>query len=630
MRKRALAAAVLAGMATQASAFHIDTSEDWEVRWDNTFKYNLQQRVQSQDSDVIENANSAAESSYSFDKGDITSNRLDLLSELDVIWKDTIGFRISGAAWYDHAYSDDMNQAGDVSIYAYGTALTSTPGELNDEVKKRHYKGGELLDAFVFWNWEAGDVVGNIRAGRHVIYWGQSLLPTAAVNTAGNAMNPLDFAKGLSVPGSEAKELFRPTNKISTMVQLTDNLTLSAFYGMETEANLYPRANSYMSPSSAINDGTEVIWPVAGAGLTLLNDDIDDDGGEWGVNLSYYFEDLGLEASAYFVNYTDRTTNGLTAVLTGAGVAAAAPLLSVNPADAPVLGYLQGVANGEAVVAPTLPDLSDASPIPLDLELAGGFPAALHAGYAKWVYKNDIELYGISFAKQVGDVSVGVDLAYHKDRPLRVESGYALLGRSVVGAATAAGALAAGAPAASVPNYTWDMADFNAIDPDSNYPHVTGDTWTVVVNALGLLSDNGLWEGGSYIVEATFTMVDDINDDNPIALLDTDLDNSGKQNVAEGRVTSHIAAVFRPTWYQVMPGVDLTVPVSVSYQIDGDAPTGSSGDEEFGSASIGLDFSVNQKWSASLKYNNYFGPVANTVSQLKDRDNISFTVKRTF
>lgn len=621
MRKRALAAAVLAGMATQASAFQVDTgNSDLEVRWDNTLKYNLVTRVEGQDSDVNERAGAAfhtrSNPSDSFDKGDIVSNRFDLLSELDVVWKDTVGFRISAAGWYDHAYHNgtDHDENG-VQQNFWDTALTTVPGELNDKAERFHYQGGEILDAFVFWNWELGDVAGNVRAGKHVIYWGQSLLATAALNTAGASMNPVDFNKGLSVPGSEAKELFRPTEKVSTVIQLSDQLTFSAFYSFGSEPYRLPQASTYLSPSSLLNDATEVAWLAPGLGLQLLNNEIEDDGGEWGVNFSYYFEDSGMEVSAYYINYTDKTVNGLTAALTGTGTLAlsgstalAGAQAGLNGVDPAVIAAATGAYGGPA-------DLGTYAFISGDLMPLADGSNAIRAGYAKWIYKEDIDLFGLSFSKQVGDVSVGLDITHHRDKPLRLE-GSGVFARSI-------NELLAGG--------SYSIPEFNNAGTDpSDYPHVTGDTWAVAINALGLLTDNGIWEGGSYIVEATFTMIEEIHDDQPGYLLVVDENGSGLQSLHENRVTSHIAAVFRPTWYQVMPGVDLTVPMSISYQIDGDGPAASHGDNEFGSASVGLDFSVNQKWSASLRYNSFFGPVNNTVSQLKDRDNVSLSFKRTF
>ena len=40
MKKKLLAMSVLAAIGTQANAFQFDTGDDWQIRWDNTFKVN--------------------------------------------------------------------------------------------------------------------------------------------------------------------------------------------------------------------------------------------------------------------------------------------------------------------------------------------------------------------------------------------------------------------------------------------------------------------------------------------------------------------------------------------------------------------------------------------------------------
>ena len=102
--------------------------------------------------------------------------------------------------------------------------------------------------------------------------------------------------------------------------------------------------------------------------------------------------------------------------------------------------------------------------------------------------------------------------------------------------------------------------------------------------------------------------------------------------VKEDRIVSHIFAVFRPTWYQVWPGTDMTVFGAVGYTIDGEkAPISFGGDEEGGSGSFGVEFLINQKWTATGRYNVFFGPsTAGIGGLLKDRDNVSLTLKRTF
>ena len=55
------------------------------------------------------------------------------------------------------------------------------------------------------------------------------------------------------------------------------------------------------------------------------------------------------------------------------------------------------------------------------------------------------------------------------------------------------------------------------------------------------------------------------------------------------------------------------------------------GDEERGSGSIGVEMVKDGVWIVDARYNAYFGPVnAGIGGLLKDRDNVSLTVKRTF
>ncbi len=627
MKKRALAAAILAAVAGHSHAFKIDAGSDWSVRWDNSFKYNLMMRQSGQDKDVYESGGGTqpitGTPDLSFDKGEIVSNRVDWLSELDVVWDDTFGFRVSAAAWYDHAYSNTMNQptSGPYDVTLGWSNPSAAVGELSDTAEKYHYKGGELLDAFVFWNWEAGDVTGNLRAGRHSIYWGQSLLLTGAVNSAGGAMNAINLSKAITVPGTEAKELFMPTNKISTVMQLTDNLTVSAYYSLEWANYRLPEGTTYFSMADTLTEDTEAYHLRPGLALETLNDEHPDEG-EWGVNFSYYFEDLGLEASLYYLNFHSKTQDGLVGVADSRALG-----LSPNPILA--LAALDGVNTTPTAAA----------------------PATAYIGNAKWLYKEDNDLFGLSLSKRIGDISFGLDLSYRKDVPLRQEYTLALAGRTPAGGSlgfaypntditvSAMSEALSGGALAGMTGVSWSTVlgspafglgpsfDFAAAD-EGNYTAPTGDTLHLVINAMGTFGSNGFWDGGSYIVEASFSMLEDINSEYSEFLAQG---IGSELTVNKGRVASHVAAVFRPTWYQVFPGTDMTVPMTLSYGIDGHSPITSGGDEEIGSFSIGAEFDIKQKWSLRLMYNAFFGPKPNGVSgNLKDRDNIALTIKRTF
>lgn len=125
MKKKLLAMSVLAAISTQANAFQFDTSDDWEIRWDNTVKANIMSRVSRQDKDVYTPRRGAAffladDATLSVDRsnGGIVSTRLDVLSEFDLIWRDDFGFRISGSAWYDYAYKDSDHPSDRIYTWA--------------------------------------------------------------------------------------------------------------------------------------------------------------------------------------------------------------------------------------------------------------------------------------------------------------------------------------------------------------------------------------------------------------------------------------------------------------------------------------------------------------------------------
>jgi hypothetical protein len=558
MKHRLTAFAIASLAATSAQAFQFETSPDWEIRWDNTFKLNVMARVAEQDDDVITPQAGAGwfladDSDLSVDRSGLglVSTRFDVLSELDVIWRENFGFRVSGSGWYDPQYDDDNNDHPGNRRLTW--ASPSTPvGEYNHEAEDMHYAGGELLDAFAFGNFDIGDTTLGVRVGRHTIYWGQALLTNGAVHGIGGAMAPVDFNKALAVPGSEAKELFMPTGKVSSVWQFTDNLTLNAYYSWEHMAYRLPEDGTYWSPAEGLTENSEFFTLAPGDPIRagLKHRGFSEDTGDYGVNLQYYIDALGVDVSFVYINHTDKNIHGLVGV--------------IGSPNTPGPDLEAGVA---------------------------------YLGEAKWVFKNDIELYGIALAKEWAGISFGADIVYRKDTGLAPEFRASL--------------------AQSAAN-----VDFRGADSD-DYPGPAGDSWHVNLNALHFLNgDWGLWQGGTAIVEATFSRLDECNDNCQL------LDN----RVSEDRVVSQIAAVFRPTWYQVRPGWDLTLPMSVNYTIDGEkSPLSFGGDEEGGTASFGAEVLIDQVWNVRASYNIRFGPVlAGTGGLLKDRDNISLTIKRTW
>ncbi|HEX5313983.1 MAG TPA: DUF1302 family protein, partial [Gammaproteobacteria bacterium] len=219
-RRRTLALAIGSVLATAgtAQAFDIDTGNpDLVMRWDNTVRYNLGWRAQSQDPKILGNPN-YDDGDRNFSNGSIVTNRVDVLSAFDLIYQRKFGFRASAAAWADAAYSglDNKNNA------TANTLVNGLPvaGALSPYTE-RYAKGpsGEWLDAFAFANFDVGEVPVSIKAGQHTVYWGDSLLLGGAVHGVSYGQNPLDIWKGFATPGAEAQELFRPRGGITMQAQ---------------------------------------------------------------------------------------------------------------------------------------------------------------------------------------------------------------------------------------------------------------------------------------------------------------------------------------------------------------------------------------------------------------------------
>ena len=88
LRLTAVCAAMSAAFALPGAVgeFEINTgNEDIQMRWDNTFRLNIVERVEAQDEAILENPN-ADDGDRNFDNGPVFT-RLDLLTEFDVICK---------------------------------------------------------------------------------------------------------------------------------------------------------------------------------------------------------------------------------------------------------------------------------------------------------------------------------------------------------------------------------------------------------------------------------------------------------------------------------------------------------------------------------------------------------------
>jgi hypothetical protein len=85
--------------------------------------------------------------------------------------------------------------------------------------------------------------------------------------------------------------------------------------------------------------------------------------------------------------------------------------------------------------------------------------------------------------------------------------------------------------------------------------------------------------------------------------------NSSYQGVDKVDTNAYsISTNFTPTWFQVFPGVDLSMPMSYNVGLKGNSAVQLGGSEDAGSYAIGVAADVYQKYKFDLKYVDSFGP----------------------
>lgn len=570
-----------------ALAFEIPTeSRDLQVRWDNTFRYTYNNRVQDQDKKIIANPNSD-DGDRNFDTGTV-SNRLDVLSEFDVIYKRKHGFRVSAAGWYDNAYEDFDNNSLATSNHLDSNLQPSLG--IDDDIDDR-YRGpdGEILDAFVFTRFSVGGMPVNIKLGRHTKYWGESLLLGGAINGVSYGQSPIDVAKGLGIPGVEVKELFRPLNALTVNVQPHRTFSIEAQYYLEWEQNLLPQAGTYLGFADALQEDGESVIVGPGQRLTRASKIDPDDDGDWGISARWSPDVLDGTVGFYYRNFSD--TLPQTHVRPGA--------IPMDAATCTALGFAP-LPGGVCYINPA------AATVP---ELMSG-----KVGDYKNAYADDIDLYGISLTKNIMGISVGAEFSYRENMPLISE------------------------PVNVLPfPLSMTPGTVSAYPSSGDTGGARGNTMHAVLNFIGIIGPTPMFDKADYLVEFAWNRWDKVTDNKEVFK-----GRSGYNDIDKvDRNSYEVAVNFTPTWFQVFPSVDIKLPLTFSRGLSGNSAVIMGASEDAGNYSVGVGAELYSNYFIDLKYIDFFGDYSKNpdrsmktfngpMAALSDRDMISLTLKTTF
>ena len=557
--------ALVAANGARADSFDIG-DPNWAVRWDNTFKYSNAFRVAPQDGTVAaiqEPSNSnTVQGDRNFKQG-LISNRVDLLSELDAIYKEDQGFRLSAAAWYDSVYNQKTDNT---DIQATNNAREGA-NQLPGMTQVLHGRDAEILDALVFKKFQFGEQSLSVRAGRFSQLYGETLFMGA--NGIAAAQGPVDVIKALSVPNSQFKEIMLPVGQVAVNYQPGNGLTFGVYYQFQYRPDRLPGNGSYFSDASIFGEGLETIFPPfnlpgnpIGQNVYLhhTKDMRPNEQGQAGGQIRWKASE-NWEFGLYAANYHEKDPAADYVIPT-----AGAPALRIFPDGA----------------------------------------SGLDVGYYQQVFNKNVQTYGASFATAIGDTNVSGEISGRHNQSLVTNDGAVLV---LTGPAAAS-------------------------DNSSNTAYLRGDTLHANVSAISLLTENAIWDGAAVVAElgANHLMA---------------IDNKGGGrflNPTSTHTAAAARAVLEPSFFQVIPNLDITTPIGFGAGLYGRSALGSHiGNFNPASVydlSIGVKGSYKSVWKVSLTYTNYFGAkgqpttgVARDLSyaqDLYDRDFVAFSVSRTF
>lgn len=575
----------------------IDTGNpDVVLRWDNTLRYNLGERVQGQSAAILGNPN-FDDGDRNFNNHSLIANRLDLLSEMDLVVDKKYGFRLSGTAWADSAYNSlDNHNNATANTLSYGLP---TAGILSPYTS-RYAKGpsGELLDAFVFGSKTFGETDVSLRLGKTTVYWGESLLGSGAIHGISYGQYSLDLWKALATPGIEAKEIYRPRNSATLQVQPRPDLSLSAQTFFDWESARYPESGSYLTVNDALLHGGESL--IAGPGQRLLQATNSEPNktGDFGLSARWSPEWLDGTAGLYGRRTADIQPQLALMPAVAAGVPAAACARAGLRAIGPTTCYINPAAA-------TLPQVQ-----------------AGYVGQYQAFYGRDIDIYGLSLSKNVAGLSVGAELSYRQNMPLQSVP-VQVLPAPLVNPATGAISLA-------------QLAQLGGDTPGAR-----GNTMHGVFNVLGTVSKTPLFDSATWNAELVWNRWLSVTQ-NPGAFKGSAAYAANPANVdAVSKDYFGLGLNFTPTWYQVFPSVDISLPLSWAGGLSGNSAVLTGGNKNAGSFGIGIAADYQSKYNLALRYVGFYGDYSTTptgamnvpngtYASLSDRGHVLLTFKTTF
>jgi hypothetical protein len=189
-----------------------------------------------------------------YKQGSLINNRITGLGELQFHWGN-FGLVASGDGFYDQVYHHPNDNNSPETNNTQGIPNSHWTGET------RHYDGERvrLLDGYAYGDFALPwDMNLNVRAGQHLVAYGQSLF----LSGIALAQSRADATKAF-VPGAEVKSILLPTNQISFRLGVTNTLSAVGYYKFAYLSNeIFPEGD-FFSPADAVGPGATFVYGSA-------------------------------------------------------------------------------------------------------------------------------------------------------------------------------------------------------------------------------------------------------------------------------------------------------------------------------------------------------------------------------
>lgn len=619
-------AAVSSGLAT-AGEF---TLGDIEGKYTLIGNYAVVQRLEDPDDDIIDSpgdptlpisedlkfpqSNNYDDGDRNFEKGDLVNNRVTVIGDLELTWG-KYGMLLRGDAFYDDVYHN--NNAHDAP-----DRINSTQDPFDsftDEAEEFSGYRTRMLDAYVWGNFELFDRPVNVRVGRHIAAWGQSLFFYGVALSQSSA-----DATRATIPGTDVKSILLPNEQLSFRMALTQRLSLLGQYHFDFKPFEVNPIGEFFSVTDVASPGSEFSYgfrnpfyldnlsrfdltdpndladiimtideafdgqiptdpvedfirglPIGvvpslslpGNGQNPLNapsgvnptaaGEIEPDNDQYGLGLSYALTDT-TEIGAYYLRYTQKT-----------------PVVQLNFGSL-VLIPEQEVAPGVVVPGLTTADLGLSVPETYNI-----------------TYFPDVDLYAMSVSTLLYGVNVGGEIIRREGVDVLIDVDEGVLG----------------------------------VIPQSSRANTT----QLILNGIYTFRPPLYFDTVILVGELGWVKADDIE-----GVRSHEGANAGQlyTNLTADEKATGIALLSYFDKNNVFDGWDMRIPLSYQKALKGRSPLnaafGSLFDEGDKRLGIGVEFTRLQRLTLGINYSGFFGDAHFFDRPLADRDTLGVNVRYSF